>query len=410
MNSGFRNRFDFNSKNLQYKKRIVEYFILNGPDTLTTVAKELDISVPTANKFVSELCDSGLLENYGKLETTGGRHPYLYGLSPDSCYFLGVDFTTNNIHIGLMNFTGGRVYEKMNIPFQFTNTPECLETLCSEVEKFIAEGHVPKDRIMSIGVNIIGRLNPKSGYTYTYFNFDEVPLADKLSQRFGIVTYIDNDSRACAYGEYMANFKDKGKNMLFVKVAWGLGLGIIINGEPYSGKSGFSGEFGHMHTYENEIMCHCGKKGCLETEASGSAMYRKFMQRIHEGGNSILSLDPRFQDNDMSKLRVEDLIEATQKEDIMCIEILEEVGEQLGMHISSLINLFNPHIVVIGGVLSATGDYLMQPLRSAIRKYSLNMVNQDTELKLTMLKNYAGLVGACMLARKKIIEDLVAVV
>lgn len=409
MNKNFKNRFDTNNKNLQYKKQIVDYYIHNGPDTLTVLSKVLDISVPTASKFVSELCDTKILTNYGKLETAGGRHPYLYGLDPTECFFVGVDFTPGKMHCAVMNLRGERVYEQMNIPFDFANTQACLDQIGKEVSRFVDNCPQGRQGIVSIGINIFGRLNPATGYSYTYFNFSEIPLGKTLSQEIGIPTYIDNDSRACAYGEYMTHFLHHGKNMLFVNVAWGLGLGIILDGHPYNGKSGFSGEFGHIHIYDNEVLCHCGKKGCIQTEASGLALHRKFIEKINKGGNSTL-----LEKYDLSKgpleeqITLDDLIDATQQEDILCIEILEDVGEQLGKQIAGLINLFNPDIVVVGGALSKTGDHLMHPLRSSIRKYSLNMVNQDTALKISYLQSYAGVMGACMLARKKAIEDLTA--
>ena len=200
----------------------------------------------------------------------------------------------------------------------------------------------------------------------------------------------------------MLHYKSKGENLLFVNVTWGLGLGIIINGEPYAGKSGFSGEFGHTHCYDNEVLCYCGKKGCLETEASGLAMHRKFTNRVKSGDRSIL-IDEGKKIEDIT---LDHLIEATRREDMLCIEILEEVGEQLGLHLANMINIFNPHVVVIGGPLAQVGDYLIQPIQSAIRKYSLNMVNQDTELKQSILLHYAGVMGASLLARKKAISSL----
>ena len=91
------------------------------------------------------------------------------------------------------------------------------------------------------------------------------------------------------YGEYMKGVVQGEKNILFVNMAWGLGVGIIIDGNLYYGKSGFSGEFGHFCMFENEVLCHCGKKGCLETEASGSAFHRILMERHREGSNTILA-------------------------------------------------------------------------------------------------------------------------
>lgn len=150
------------------------------------------------------------------------------------------------------------------------------------------------------------------------------------------------------------------------------------------------------------MICHCGKKGCLETEASGRAMHRKFIERVKQGDRSIITDSGKK----IEDITLDDLIEATLKEDMLCIEILEEVGEQLGLHLANLINIFNPHVVVIGGPLAQVGDYLIHPIHSAIRKYSLNMVNQDTELKQSILLRYAGVMGAGMLARKKAIASL----
>ena len=178
-------------------------------------------------------------------------------------------------------------------------------------------------------------------------------------------------------------------------------IGIIIDGKIYNGKSGFSGEFGHISTYDNEIICHCGKKGCLETEASGSALYRIFLEHIQNGESSIIS-DRNIQDH---PLTLDEIIAAVNKEDVLCIEIVEEIGQKLGKQIAGLINIFNPELVIIGGTLSLTGDYLTQPIKTAVRKYSLNLVNKDSIILTSKLKDKAGIVGACMLARSRMFEN-----
>lgn len=404
----FKRRFDLNSKNLQYKQRIIQHIISNGPETLPTLAKELEVSVPTISKMVNEMTDNKLLQNFGKLEAASGRHPYLYGLSEDEYYFIGIDLTVEFTHIMVMNLRGDHVQEKLGIPFKLTNDDECLEGIHRLINDFIDNDcNYPREKLVSIGVNIPGRLNPYNGLSYTFFNLGDMPLSRYLSDRIGVPTFIDNDSRASAFGEYMTQYKDNGKNLLFVQCTWGLGLGIIINGEPYAGKSGFSGELGHIHAFDNEVLCHCGKKGCLETEASGSAMHRKFLERIKKGAKSILT-DPKNPNRakDLENITLGDIIRGIQMEDILCIEILEEMVNQLGMYLANLINLFNPDVVVIGGPVAQTGDYLLQPLRATIRKYSLNIVNQDTKLCQSVLLKYAGVTGAAMLARKKSIEAL----
>ena len=392
---------ELGSKSALVKKRIITHYIYNGSSTITDLSKELDLSIPTVTKFISEMCEDGYINDYGKLETSGGRHPSLYGLNPQSGYFIGVDIKKFAVNIGLINFKGDMMELKMNIPYKFENTPEAMEELCTLISSFIKKTKVNTEKILNININISGRVNPESGYSFSLFNFSECPLAEVLTEKIGYQVCIDNDTRAMTYGEYLQGCVKGEKNIIFVNVSWGLGIGIIIDGKIYTGKSGFSGEFGHINVFDNEILCHCGKKGCLETEASGSAIYRILQERIKNGECSILSNRTNSQE---LPLTLDEIISAVNKEDLLCIEIVEEIGQKLGKQIAGLINIFNPELVIIGGTLSLTDDYIAQPIKTAIRKYSLNLVNQDSAITVSKLKDKAGVVGACMLARSRMFE------
>src|SRR5690606_5535238 len=227
------------------------------------------------------------------------------------------------------------------------------------------------------------------------------PLSELLTKRLNFKVGIDNDTRAMAYGEYMNGIVEGEQNIIFVNVSWGLGIGIIIDKKLYYGKSGFSGEFGHFPAFDNEIICHCGKKGCLETEASGLAIHRKVLERIRKGESSIITQQVK----DLNKLTLTDIVRATNLEDPLCIEIVEEVGLKLGKYVAGLINIFNPELVVIGGQVAETDAFIMLPIRSAVRKHSLGLVNKDTQILLSKLKNKAGVVGACMIARSRLFDN-----
>ncbi len=392
--------FEKGSKNSLIKKRIITHYIQNGCSTITDLSKELDLSVPTVTKFIDEMCESGYLNVYGKLETNGGRHPNLYGLNPESGYFIGVDIKHNSIQIGLINFKGDMVEKKLNIPFVYTNSQESLQSLANIIVKFIKNLSIDPEKILNVNINVSGRVNTESGYSYSLFNFEERPLTEVLEEKIGCNVSIENDTRAMTYGEYLMGNVHGEKDIIFVNVSWGLGIGIILDGKIYAGKSGFAGEFGHVVCYDNEVLCHCGKKGCLETEASGTALYRKLKERMENG--EISSLSSRIKEKDA--LTLEDIISATNKDDVMCIEIVEEIGNKLGKHIAGLINILNPELVIIGGVLSLTGDYILQPIKTAIRKYSLNLVNRDTVVALSKLGDKAGLIGSCLIARSRLFE------
>ena len=220
-----------------------------------------------------------------------------------------------------------------------------------------------------------------------------------MEAELGKPVYVDNDSRAMTYGEYICGTANGIRNMLYLNVAWGLGMGMIVDGKLSYGKSGFSGEIGHFPLLNNNCICHCGKMGCLETGASGSAVYRVFMEKLKEGRTSTLS--DKFQNGE--KIHMEEILSAVNEEDVLAIEVIEEIGTTLGRAIAGLINLFNPELIIIGGIISETKEYLLLPIKSAVQKHSLNIINSDTSIKISKLGKKAGTIGSCMLSRSKLL-------
>ena len=176
----------------------------------------------------------------------------------------------------------------------------------------------------------------------------------------------------------------------------------MFDGKLYYGKTGFAGEFGHIPLFDNEIICHCGKKGCLETEASGIVLEKMFLKHLADGETSLLS--DRWKAGKEILLR--DIIEAANNDDVLSISLIAEIADKLGRGIGILINLLNPDLVVVGGCFSWAGDYLMLPLKAAVNKYSLSLVSKDTRFKLSSLRENASASGVAMLVRGKILGAL----
>ncbi|MDP4185240.1 MAG: ROK family protein [Bacteroidota bacterium] len=386
-------------KNLSLKKKIVAYFASYGDGTIADLCRELNASIPTITKLLSELIDDGFVLDFGKVETGGGRRPNIYGLDPESGFFLGVEVKTNSLNIALFDFKKNLVKLVENQAYILQNSHESLDALCDQICVFVNELSIEKEKILGLGVNLSGRVKSETGYSYSFFHFEEEPLSKVIESKVGIKTYLENDTRAMAYGEYECGVVTGEKNVLFINLNRGIGLGMFIDGKLYYGKSGFAGELGHIPLFDNEELCHCGKKGCLETEASGLALENAFVERLKEGSSS--SLSKKFERNE--KITLEDIINAANNEDILAIELIAQIGEKMGRAIALLINLFNPDLVILGGAISAAGDYVRLPLKSAINKYSLSLVNSDTNLKVSKLGERAGVFGACLLVRSKLL-------
>ena len=387
-------------KNLNLKKSVLGYFANVNNGTIADLCKELNISVPKITSVLNELIQEGIVQDYGKIKSTGGRKPNLFGLVPDSAFFIGVDVNQNHLNLALSDLQKNLIKVTEKINYKLDNNKESLELLCQLINNFINELTIPKEKILGIGINLSGRINYLTGYSYSFFYFDEQPLSKIIESKVGIRVFLENDSRAMAFGEFCLGNVNGEKDVLFLNLDYGIGLGMFINGQLYYGKSGYSGEFGHIPLFDNEILCNCGKKGCLETEAAGWALIRMVHEKMLEGSTSVL-----FDKNNQNKeIQMEDVIKAANNDDVLAIELIARVGETIGRGIAILINIFNPELVILGGGLSQTGDYIRLPVKSAINKYSLSLVNIDTQLKLSKLGKRAGIIGACLLVRKRLLS------
>lgn len=383
-------------KNINIKKITISFLANTGNSTVADLCKELNLSAPKVANLLSDLIADGIVKDFGKIDSTGGRRPNLYGLIPESAFFIGVDVKQNHINIGIIDLQKKMVRSIENQPYKLNNNQESLEDLCYLISNFINEFNAPKDKILGIGINLSGRINYATGYSYSFFHFHEEPLSKVIESNLGIKVFLENDSRAMAFGEFSSGVVKDEKNVLFLNLDHGLGMGIMINSQLYYGKSGFAGEFGHIPIFKNEIICHCGKKGCLETEASGWALVRMFKEKLKAGSSTVIT-------RDVDEIELEDIIAAANNDDTLAIELVAEIGENLGRGIALLINIFNPELVILGGSLATTGEYLRLPIKSAVNKYSLSLVNTDTQLIISKLGKKAGVNGACLLVRNRLL-------
>ena len=385
-------------KNKSLKRAIITHLDNIKHSTIAELNKELNISTPKIINLINELIEDELIKDYGKVDSTGGRRASIYGLVSEAGFFIGVDIKRYSINIGLLDFKKNLVTIKEDIGYDLENTPVAFEQLMEVIESFISSLSIKREKILGIGVNLSGRINNANGYSYSFFHFNEEPLAMTIETRLGIKVFLENDSRAMAFGEFYFGVVSDEKNVLFVNIDYGIGLGILVDGKVYYGKSGFSGEFGHIPFFNNEILCHCGKKGCLETEASGNALVRLFKEKILSGSSSHLVNGLES----LEEIKLQDIIDAAQNDDMLSIELIANLGEKIGKGIAVLINIFNPELVILGGTIAQTGDLIRLPVKSALNKYSLSLVNNDTKLKMSKLGDKAGVMGGCLIARNNV--------
>ncbi len=390
------------NKKATVPKRILEHFISQGSSTIPELSKSIGVSLPTATSALNEMMSMGLVKEVGKKDNSTGRIPMVYDLVPTAGYFIGANPEMDCLALAASDFCGNLIVEKTRIPYRYENTPENLKRLGEIINEFIDGLPIDKEDILNVCVNVAERVDPFEGKAYNMFTFLNKPLTEEISQMIGLPVCIENDTRSMTYGEYIKGCSKGMKDVIFVNVCWGLGIGIIIDGKLYYGKSGYSGEFGHTPGYNNNIICHCGKIGCIETEVSGRALKRKLTEQLLAGKQSVLS-DKVI--NRKEELSLQDILDAIAKEDVLSLATLQYVADELGKQLAGIINIFNPEMLVIGGEMSATGDYLTLPVNMGIKKYSLNVMNEDSKIVTSTLKGQAGVWGACLMARHRMLAS-----
>ncbi len=380
------------------RQSILRSLLSFGDVTIAELSSQLQSSIPTITKAINTLLAEGYVIDLGKIGNSGGRRPSLYSVEPSCAFFLGVEVNRSSISVGLQNLKNEFVSINLNMSFALENTQASLIEFCNLINTFIAESMVDKDLIVGVCINLSGRINSIEGFSYNYFFNENTSLTDIISNQLGLPVYLENDSRAMAFGEYCEGVAEGEQNVIFLNYSWGVGIGIIANGKLYYGKSGYSGEFGHSSIFDNERLCQCGKLGCLETEISGWALVDQFKKAILEGRQSKVNLNAS---SEILEHRI--IIDgALTLEDSLCIDLITKQSEKMGRYLSILLNIFNPDLVVIGGDFSQLGDFVLLPVKAALKKHSLGLVSRDMKLKRSVLGQKAGVIGACRIVKQKI--------
>jgi predicted NBD/HSP70 family sugar kinase len=387
-------------KNFILKKKILGICITEGSRSLADISRELNSSIPTITKLVGELIMDGYLEDMGKIDTSGGRRPSIYGLNPSAGFFAGIDINMDEVKIAVTDFKGDLVDFTTHYGFTLSNTEESFKELCRITKEFVSQIGIDTEAILAYGLSLSGRVNYQTGESFTYHLKEGGNIREFVENELKRPVFVENNSRAMTYGEFLYGQHGYKKDILFMNVSWGLGMGMVIDGKLTYGKSGFSGEIGHFPILDNNQICQCGKIGCLETGASCSALQRMITEKLVAGRSSMLV-------NKFNKDRLidlSDIMDAIREGDILAIETVEQIGLTLGRAVAGLINLFNSELVVIGGLLSSAAEYLRLPVMTAIQKYTLSTVSRETEIKFSDLGEQAGAKGACMIARSRLLD------
>ena len=261
------------------------------------------------------------------------------------------------------------------------------------------------NKLIGIGVGTPGPVNPKSGkipWSPNLPGWQGLPICRILHQKFHVPVFIENDANLAAVCEKRLGFGKGKKDLVYITVSTGIGGGLIFNGNLYSGHSYSGGEFGHMTVVPGGRRCHCGKHGCLEAYASGTAIAKEARTQIPSNPKSLLA-KLKKENRIITSKRVK---EAAHRGDRLAIKILEEAGRYLGVGIGNLLNLLNPEVIILGGgVLKGSGKGIKIFWRSMIqsaKKESWREPFRNSSIVRTKFQDSVGALGAVSLVLEQL--------
>jgi N-acetylglucosamine repressor len=388
-------------KRFLLKAAILRSLYVHGSASNSDIGKRLRISLPTSLIIMNELLESGLICRMGHGESRGGRRPAMYGLKSNSLFVLGIHVERFHTRMAIYNNDNQNISGTISYSSDIANAEEFIEELFSRASGLINESLQDKSKLICVGVVMPGLVDSCKGVNYTHLNFGKTTTREVLESRFNRPVFIENDAKSMAHAELRFGKAHGHRNVLVIFLEWGLGLGIIINGEIYRGSLGFAGELSHTPAVDNQIYCQCGKQGCLETIASGAAISRMAVEGIAVGKVSMLG---KINNEGTRKIETKDVVDAANSGDLYAISILSEVGMNLGKGLASLMQLFNPDLVILSGIVCQARQYITTPIQQALNSYCMPQMREQTGIAISELGDNHGILGAVSMAMEHVFD------
>jgi glucokinase-like ROK family protein len=380
-------------KSAELKNIIIKRLYFDKALSCAELSEILDKSIPSISKAVNELIEEGFVIEQGFAPSSGGRRPLMYALLPSAMYIVAVAMDQLSTRIQMVDLLNNPVTEIALNELKLLANPHALSTLIQYINEYIASTGIPKDKIAGIGIGMPGFIDAAEGINYTYLDSAGQSLTQLITTQTGVPAYIENDSSLIALAEQKFGIAKNHKDVMVINLGWGIGLGMIINGEIYRGHNGFAGEFSHIPLSEDGALCTCGKRGCLEAEASMLVVAEKAIKGIKKGHISSL----KHTDKDQSKLVGNAIMEAANNGDQFAIELLSDAGYKIGKALAILIHIMNPESIVLSGRGAIVGKILLAPMQQALNKYCIPRLVISTELLISDLGFNAELIGTAVL-------------
>lgn len=361
-------------------ERVVRAVRMAGSLTQAEIARSTGLSAATVSNIVRELKDGGTVEVTPT--SAGGRRARSVSLSGDAGIVIGVDFGHTHLRVAVGNLAHQVLAEESEPLDVDASSAEGFDRAEVLVKRLIAATGIGPDKVIGIGLGVPGPIDVESGTlgsTSILPGWTGINPSEELSGRLGVPVYVDNDANLGALGELVWGSGRGVKDLAYIKVASGVGAGLVIDGTIYRGPGGTAGEIGHITLDESGPVCRCGNRGCLETFTAARYVL-PLLQPSHGPG-----------------LTMERVVQLAREGDPGCRRVIGDVGRHIGSGVANLCNLLNPSRVVLGGSLAEAGELVLGPIRDSVSRYAIPSAARQLSVLPGALGGRAEVLGALAL-------------
>ena len=343
---------------------------------------------------VAERLDLGLVVEGDVGPSTGGRPPRRIGFRADAGHLLVADLGATSIDVAVTDLEG-RILGHRDEPADVSAGPEpCLSRIEELFGELVAATRDLPGRLWGVGIGVPGPVEFRSGRPVSppiMPGWDGYPVRERFTDRYRAPVWVDNDVNIMALGEWRSGIAVGHDNVVVVKIGTGIGAGIISNGRIHRGAQGSAGDVGHIQVVDAaSIVCRCGNVGCLEALAGGAALARDGEAAAVAGRSDRL----RIALDQHGRVTAEDVARAASFGDPYAVSLLQSAGHRVGLMLASVVNFFNPSLIVVGGGVAQSGDQLLAAIRETVYRRSLPLATRDLVVQRSSLGALAGVVGA----------------
>jgi glucokinase-like ROK family protein len=365
------------------------------------IAKKISLSTTTITNLIDELIEMGIVSEVGIEEVDGrrrvGRPRAALRLEQNARYAVGLQICVGRYHMAIANLKAEILFHRKFTFDRKAQPAELFPRICQQIEEFILESGVDRQRLVGLGVGAAGLVNYRTGVNILSANlgWENVPIRDWLTQSLNLAVVVDNNVKAMALSEAFFGAGRYAGSLAFVYGSTGVGSGIVIGNRLLHGADLGAGEIGHMillaHGGEK---CSCGQRGCLETLVSEAALIGQAESLIRAQPDGLLAQLWQTSDNNHMEL----IFEAARRGEQDAITMIEQAAYYLGLALANLVNVVNPEMIILGGSFAHGQDLILPTTRKTLEASAFAGLGRKVTLQATCFGEQAGIVGSAALA------------